>query len=228
MGLTGPSAPPWAHRRSTCTSLPTTSHATTTSTRPTQSPSNRSVSRRAHDGCTKGLQRTLAFRLHPKGLRRCPCVPSVCRARPARVVKLHLVPLHWNLHPAVGEARRGLRHPAPNGQAVPLLVANNTVEALFHMAGKVDGDAIGHNRVRMPTSSYCLDDIWAAAPVVAKEEGVALGTIKQIPADEGETTVKEIDVCPAVSSDKAEALGCPMDTDIKEIIRDYITTYVKK
>ena len=97
------------------------------------------------------------------------------------------------------------------------------------MASKVDGTAIGHNRVvQMPNSSFCLDDIWAAAQIVAKEEGVALGTIKQIPASEGTTTVQEIDVCPYVSSDKAQALGCPMDSDIKEIIRDYITTYVKK
>jgi len=119
--------------------------------------------------------------------------------------------------------------PLPMDRPYPCSSLNNNVEALFHMAGKVDGSAIGHNRVvQMPNSSFCLDDIWAAAQIVAKEEGVALGTIKQIPASEGTTTVQEIDVCPYVSSDKAQALGCPMDSDIKEIIRDYITTYVKK
>lgn len=96
--------------------------------------------------------------------------------------------------------------PLPMDRPYPCSSLNNTVEALFHMAGKVDGDVIGHNRV-VPNSFYCLDDIWVAAPVVAKEEGVALGTIKQIPAS------KEIEVSLAVSPDKA---GCPMDTDIKE------------
>jgi hypothetical protein len=94
---------------------------------------------------------------------------------------------------------------------------------------QVDGTKIGHNRVvQMPCASFTLSMIWAACQEVAKEEGVKLGNIKQVAATEGSTTVTEITVCPDVSSAKAEALGFPMDTDLKEIIRDYITTYIKK
>ena len=33
---------------------------------------------------------------------------------------------------------------------------------------------------------------------------------------------------PNTKHSQAEALGCPMGVDLKEIIRDYINTYIKK
>ena len=95
------------------------------------------------------------------------------------------------------------------------------------MATKADGVAIGHNRVvQIPCKSYTLQDIWDATQEVAAEEGIELGKMKKVQATAGKTTVQEITVCPAVSSAKAEALGCPMNVDIKEIIKDYIVQYV--
>eukprot|EP00037_Helgoeca_nana_P002097 m.31780 g.31780 ORF g.31780 m.31780 type:complete len:346 (-) comp12360_c0_seq1:179-1216(-) len=119
--------------------------------------------------------------------------------------------------------------PLPMDVPYPCSALTNNVDALFYLATKVDGTKIGHNRVvQMPCASFTLSMIWAACQEVAKEEGVKLGNIKQVAATEGSTTVTEITVCPDVSSAKAEALGFPMDTDLKEIIRDYITTYIKK
>jgi nucleoside-diphosphate-sugar epimerase len=117
----------------------------------------------------------------------------------------------------------------PMDRPYPCSALNTNVKALYHMVSSVDGAAIGHNRVvQMPCKSWTLSDIWAATQEVAKEEGIPLGTIKEIPADQGETTVQEIDVCPAVSCEKARGLGCPMETDLKDVIRDYINEHVKK
>ena len=82
--------------------------------------------------------------------------------------------------------------------------------------------------IQMPCASFTLKMIWEACQEVAAEEGVKLGKVRQVSADKGATTVTEINVCPNVSSAKAEALGFPMDTDLKGIIRDYIKTYIKK
>lgn len=64
--------------------------------------------------------------------------------------------------------------------------------------------------------------------VVAQEEGVALGQIRQVAPGGGTTTVKVINVCPVVDCSKADRLGLPMDVNLKEIIRDYVITYIKK
>eukprot|EP00036_Acanthoecidae_sp_10tr_P009353 CAMPEP_0182926068 /NCGR_PEP_ID=MMETSP0105_2-20130417/10809_1 /TAXON_ID=81532 ORGANISM="Acanthoeca-like sp., Strain 10tr" /NCGR_SAMPLE_ID=MMETSP0105_2 /ASSEMBLY_ACC=CAM_ASM_000205 /LENGTH=345 /DNA_ID=CAMNT_0025063941 /DNA_START=13 /DNA_END=1050 /DNA_ORIENTATION=+ len=119
--------------------------------------------------------------------------------------------------------------PLPMEVPYPCSALNNNVEALLYLATKVDSEAIGHNRVvQMPCASFTLSMIWKATQEVAEEEGVKLGSIRQVAADAGSTSVKEINVCPHVSSDKAKALGFPMDTDLKEIIRDYIKNYIKK
>jgi hypothetical protein len=98
-----------------------------------------------------------------------------------------------------------------------------------HKHKQMDGSKLGHNRVvQMPCASFTLSDIWAATQEVAKEEGVPLGSIRQVAANAGATSVKEINVCPVVSCDLAKSLGFPMDTDLKSIIRDYIKTYIKK
>jgi len=119
--------------------------------------------------------------------------------------------------------------PLPMEVPYPCSALNNNVASLLYMATKVDGTKIGHNRViQMPCASFTLKMIWEACQEVAKEEGVKLGSIRQVAANEGATTVTEINVCPDVSSAKAESLGFPMDTDLKEIIRDYVKTYIKK
>eukprot|EP00056_Hartaetosiga_gracilis_P018905 m.12357 g.12357 ORF g.12357 m.12357 type:complete len:112 (+) comp7176_c0_seq2:285-620(+) len=55
-----------------------------------------------------------------------------------------------------------------------------------------------------------------------------LQKVTQATSDAGDTTVKEINVCPHVDYSKAQELGLPMDVDVKEIIRDYVNTYIKK
>jgi len=119
--------------------------------------------------------------------------------------------------------------PLPFDVPYPCSALNNNIESLIHMATKADGVAIGHNRVvQIPCKSYTLQDIWDATQEVAAEEGIELGKMKKVQATAGKTTVQEITVCPAVSSAKAEALGCPMNVDIKEIIKDYIVHHIKK
>jgi len=120
--------------------------------------------------------------------------------------------------------------PLPMDVPYPCSSLDKNVEALVFLASKVDSEAIGHNRViQAPCMTMNLKMIWEACQEVAKEEGVPLGTVTQSsPAAAGTTTVTEINVCPNVSCAKAEALGCPMGVDLKEIIRDYINTYIKK
>lgn len=57
------------------------------------------------------------------------------------------------------------------------------------------------------------------------EEGLTLGKVSvgALPKD---ATVKELNVCPAVNIHKAVELGLPNNVDIKDIIRDYITTHL--
>ena len=82
--------------------------------------------------------------------------------------------------------------------------------------------------IQVPCKSWTLQNIWDACQKVAAAEGITLGKVTQSDASTGTTTVTEINVCPDVSSAKAEALGCPMDVDLEAIILDYITTYIKK
>lgn len=101
--------------------------------------------------------------------------------------------------------------------------------SLLFLSSKVDGEALSHNRVvQVPAKSFTLQMIWDAAQEVAKEESVAIGSIRQVQADSGTTTVKEINVCPYVDCSKAESLGLPMNVDLKDIIRDYVKNYIKK
>jgi hypothetical protein len=88
---------------------------------------------------------------------------------------------------------------------------------------------MGHNRVvQLPAKSFTLTMLWEAAQEVAKEEGIKIGTITQVAPQGGTTTVKEINVCPEVDISKARSLGMPTDVDAKDIIRDYVKTYIKK
>ena len=117
--------------------------------------------------------------------------------------------------------------PLPMNVPYPCSSLNTDVDALLFLATAVDSAAIGHNRVvQLPCKSFTLDEIGAATQVVAKEEGVTLGAVKQVVASAGATTVTEINVCPNVSCAKAEALGCPMAVELKDIIRDYVRTYI--
>ncbi|EDQ85749.1 uncharacterized protein MONBRDRAFT_34110 [Monosiga brevicollis MX1] len=119
--------------------------------------------------------------------------------------------------------------PLPMDVPYPCSALNNNVAGLIHLASKVDGEAMGHNRVvQLPAKSFTLAMIWEAAQAVAQEEGIKIGTIKQVEAAGGTTTVKEINVCPHVDCSKAEKLGLPMDVGLKDIIRDYVHTYINK
>jgi len=119
--------------------------------------------------------------------------------------------------------------PLPMDIPYPCSALINNVKSIIHMVSKVDGSAIGHNRVvQMPCRSYTLKMIRDACVEVAAEETVTLGTVTQGDASDGDTTVAVIDVCPNVSCEKAVKLGCPNDVELKEIIRDYVNTYIKK
>eukprot|EP00051_Salpingoeca_urceolata_P028740 m.487982 g.487982 ORF g.487982 m.487982 type:complete len:344 (-) comp25442_c0_seq1:68-1099(-) len=119
--------------------------------------------------------------------------------------------------------------PLPMDVPYPCSSLNNNVAGLLYLATKVDGEAIGHNRVvQLPAKSFTLAQIWEATQAVAKAESVTLGNVKQVAPEGGTTTVKEINVCPFVDCGKAERLGLPMSVDLKDIITDYVNTYIKK
>jgi len=119
--------------------------------------------------------------------------------------------------------------PLPMDVPYPCSALNTDVQCLLFLAGEADGEKMGHNRVvQLPAKSFTLNMLWEAAQAVAKEEGIAIGTIKQVAPAGGTTTVKEINVCPEVDISKARALGMPTDVDAKDIIRDYVKTYIKK
>jgi len=111
----------------------------------------------------------------------------------------------------------------------PCSSLNNNIESFIYLAGQIDSSKLGHNRVvQLAAKSWNLNMIWEATQEVAKEEGIKLGKMTPVSSEKGSTTVKEINVCPYVDCSKAESLGLPMNVDLKEIIRDYAHTYVKK
>jgi len=119
--------------------------------------------------------------------------------------------------------------PLPMGIPYPCSSLSTNVECFVFMAGQLDGEKLGHNRViQLPAKSYTLQQIWDETQRVAKEQGVKLGRVSQGSASSGATTIKEINVCPVVDISKAKNLGLPVDFDLGDIIRDYIKTYIKK
>lgn len=123
--------------------------------------------------------------------------------------------------------------PLPMDAPYPCSSLNNNCASLLYLASKVDAAALSgvhvQNRVvQIAAKSYTLNDIWAAAQDVAKEKGIKIGSIKQVAAAEGTTSVKEINVCPFVDCSKAEKLGMPMSVDLHDIIRDYVANHIKK
>ncbi|CAH1773730.1 unnamed protein product [Owenia fusiformis] len=118
--------------------------------------------------------------------------------------------------------------PLPMDIPFPCSSLNNNIDCLLFTASNLDGTKLGHNRIiQLPAKSWTLNDIWAATKEVASEEGVQLGKITN-QSNGGDTTIKEINVCPYVDCGKAERLGYPMEVDLKDIIRDYINVYIKK
>lgn len=119
--------------------------------------------------------------------------------------------------------------PLPMDIPYPISSLHTNVLGFIHAIGKLDGEKIGHNRViQFPAKSFTLKDLWAVAQELAKEEGISIGKIHHVAATSGSTTIKEINVCPLVDCAKAEKLGFPMTVDLKEIMRDYVHTYIKK
>lgn len=82
--------------------------------------------------------------------------------------------------------------------------------------------------VQLPAKSLTLEMIWKACQEVAAEEKITLGKVQQVTPEGGDTTIKEINVCPYVDCSKAERIGMPMNVDLKDIIRDYVNTYIRK
>jgi len=119
--------------------------------------------------------------------------------------------------------------PLPMHIPYPCSALNNNIDSFIFLAGELDGTKLGHNRViQLAAKSWTLQMIWDATQEVAKEEGITLGNMRVGHADQGSTTIKEINVCPYVDCSKAQQLGLPMHVDLKEIIRDYVHTYIKK
>jgi len=116
----------------------------------------------------------------------------------------------------------------PMDRTLPCSCVQNNVDGLLCLAGSVDAEKLGHNRVvQVPARSLSLNMIWKACQAVAEEEGVgaSLGklTMGELPKN---ATVKELNVCPAVDHSKAISLGLPDEVRIKEIIRDYYIRHV--
>jgi len=118
--------------------------------------------------------------------------------------------------------------PLPMDIPYPISALENNIACFIHFMS-VKGDDMGHNRVvQIPAKSVTLADIWQAAQEVAAERGLPLGSIKQVDASSGTTTIKEINVCPHVDCAKAEGLGFPMHVELKAIIGDYCDNHVQK
>ena len=123
--------------------------------------------------------------------------------------------------------------PLPMDIKFPISSLENNCDCFIYCAGELEGSRMDTpdycNRViQFPAISVTLADIWEAAQAAAQEEQVPIGTIHQIDASEGDTTVKYINVCPQVDCAKAQELGLPMNVNVKEIIQGYIKRYVKK
>jgi len=119
--------------------------------------------------------------------------------------------------------------PLPMQIPYPCSSLNTNIDAFVFMAGQLDGEKLGHNRViQLPAKSFTLQQIWDETQKVAKEEGVKLGRIRAVSANSGATTIKEINVCPVVDCSKAKALGIQTEFELGDIIRDYIKNYIKK
>lgn len=116
----------------------------------------------------------------------------------------------------------------PMDRTLPCSCVKNNVEGLLMLAGKVDGEKMGHNRVvQVPARSLSLQMIWDACQEVAKEEGVTASLGKLVPGQLAkDATVTELNVCPGVDHSKAVELGLPDNVCIKEIIRDYYNRHV--
>jgi len=117
--------------------------------------------------------------------------------------------------------------PLPMDILYPISCIDNNVASILHLSSMVDSREIGHNRVvQIAAISVSLNDIWAATQSVAQELNIPLGKIRQVGSGGGGTTVTEINVCPRVDCEKARRLGCPMDVNLKDIIRQYARRYV--
>jgi len=119
--------------------------------------------------------------------------------------------------------------PLPMQIPYPCSSLNTNIDSFIYMAGKLDGQKLGHNRViQLAAKSFTLQQIWDETQKVAKQEGIKIGRVKSVSASSGSTTIKEINVCPNVDCSKAKALGLPVDFELADIIRDYIKIYIKK
>jgi len=116
----------------------------------------------------------------------------------------------------------------PLNSPYPCSSLNNNVNSIICLT-KVFGKDLGHNRVvQLPAQSWTLDNIWTATKLVAKELKISLGKVRYVDSSKGNTTVKQINVCPHVDCSRAKKLGLPFELDLKTIIRNYCKNYIIK
>jgi len=102
---------------------------------------------------------------------------------------------------------------------------NNNVNSIICLT-KIFGKDLGHNRIiQLPAQSWTLNNVWTATKEVAKEFKISLGKVRYVDVYKGNTTIKQINVCPYVDCSRSKKLGLPFDLDLKDIIRDYCKNY---
>jgi len=118
--------------------------------------------------------------------------------------------------------------PLPMDVPYPCSMLSNDIDCFIYVATRVSAHDIGHNRViQFPCKSVTLQQIWDATMEFAREYGIELGDVRRVDSALGDTTIKEINVCPHVACTKARKLGLPMRFDMKEIVRDYYEVNVR-
>ena len=103
------------------------------------------------------------------------------------------------------------------------VVVNNTI----YLSSKVDSNKIGHNRViNVPSKTFSVGEIYNKAKEIGKKYNIKMGKLILVDPNKGSSTIKELDVNPRISINKAISLGCPYQTDIGTIIENFVKEYI--
>lgn len=112
---------------------------------------------------------------------------------------------------------------------LPCSDINIVVSNAIYLSSKVDSNKIGHNRViNIPSKTFSVGEIYEKAKEIGKKYNIKMGKLILVDPKDSLSTVKELDVNPRISINKAILLGCPYKTDIAIIIDNFVKTYILK
>mmetsp|Transcript_22421 Transcript_22421/g.33431 ORF Transcript_22421/g.33431 Transcript_22421/m.33431 type:complete len:319 (+) Transcript_22421:67-1023(+) len=135
-------------------------------------------------------------------------------------------PYHGVVSQTIGSKDKVFECPLKKEQRFACTFIANCVDCLEQLGGSIDGGKIGVNRVvQAPAYSFSLQEIWEAVLKVCDDKGIPVGKIKWIPPSESKQTVKEINVCPFVTFDKAKKLGLPYKFTLTDVVKDFLENH---